>query len=72
MPTDPKEQRPYSAYLRYGGFAFQLLGGIGLGGWVGHEMDRFFEFKFPVFLLSFIVLILSGMLYQISRKFNQE
>ena len=72
IPTDPKEQQPSNAYLRYGGFAFQLLGGIGVGAWVGYRIDRFLDLKFPLFLLLFIVLILSGMLYQISKKLNQE
>ena len=31
-PSGP--QKPDNAYLRYGNFAFQLLGGIGLGGWM--------------------------------------
>ena len=72
MPTDPKGQPPYSNYLRYSGFAFQLLGGIGLGAWVGFKLDKYFGLKFPLFLLLFIVVILAGMLYQISKRFNKD
>lgn len=68
--TDPKPSS--NAYLRFGGFAFQLLGGIGLAGWLGHLIDRYFEFGFPVFMLLFILVVFSGMLYQMYRKLNEE
>lgn len=68
--TEPK--RPYNSYVKYSGFAFQLLGGLGFGGWAGHELDLILGFEFPVFMLSFILVILSGMLYQMYRKLNQD
>jgi hypothetical protein len=58
--------------LRFGGFAFQLLGGIGLSGWLGHKLDQYLQLKFPVFLLLFAILVFAGMLYQMSRKLNEE
>ncbi|MDZ4715561.1 MAG: AtpZ/AtpI family protein [Cytophagales bacterium] len=70
IPTGQK--RPSNSYLRFGGFAFQLLGGIGLGAWVGHRLDLYLELKFPVFLLLFVLSILSGMLYQMYRKLNEN
>jgi hypothetical protein len=69
-PTDPKQ--PSNSYLRFGGFAFQLLGGIGVAGWLGHQIDRYFSFEFPAFMLLFIMIVFSGMLYQMYRKLNQE
>lgn len=71
-PTGPKEQRPYNSYVRYSGFAFQLLGGIGLSGWAGYKLDQYLGLKFPAFLLSFVLLAFAGMLYQMYRKLNQE
>ncbi len=68
--SDPKP--PYNAFLRYSGFAFQLLGGISAAGWLGYQLDRYFGLGFPAFMLLFMVLALSGMLYQVYRRFNEE
>jgi F0F1-type ATP synthase assembly protein I len=73
MPPTPTGQKPpYNAFLKYSGFAFQLLGGIGLAGWLGYLLDRYLVLGFPVFMLLFIVMALAGMLYQMSRKLNEE
>ena len=70
-PTGPKEPRPSNAYLAYGGFALQLLGAMGLAGWVGHRLDVYFALGFPVFLLSFVLAVFAGMLYQANRRLNK-
>lgn len=70
IPSDPKPRS--NSYLRFGGFAFQLLGGIGLGAWAGHQLDLYFTLGFPIFMLLFILLILGGMMYQMYKKLNQD
>jgi hypothetical protein len=73
MPPTPSGQKPpYNSFLKYSGFAFQLLGGIGLAGWLGYQLDQYLVLGFPTFMLSFIVMALAGMLYQMSRKLNEE
>ncbi len=69
-PSDPKQ--PSNSYLRYSGFAFQLLAGIGFGGWIGHRLDLYLNLQFPVFLLLFVLLVLTGMLYVIYKNLNQD
>lgn len=69
-PTDPKP--PSNSFLRFSGFAFQLLSGIGVAGWLGYRLDRYLELGFPAFMLIFIVAAFSGMLYQAYRKLNQD
>ena len=49
-----------------------MLGGIGLAGWLGYLLDQYLALSFPVFMLLFIVIALAGMLYQMSRKLNEE
>lgn len=71
-PTGPKRQGPFNSFLRYSSFGLQLLGGIGLAGWAGHRLDVYLKFSFPVFLLSFTLIILTGMLYQMNKQFNQD
>jgi hypothetical protein len=72
QPTPSGRKPPSNSYLRFGGFAFQLLGGIGIAGWLGHQLDLYFSLKFPAFLLLFILVVLSGMLYQINKKLNED
>ena len=69
-PSDPKP--PSNSYLRYSGFAFQLLGAIGVSGWLGYQLDIYLTLKFPLFLLLFVLLALTGMLYVIYKKLNQD
>ena len=64
-PTGPK---PTDSYLKYSGFALQLFGGIGLAGWVGYRLDKFLELRFPVFLLSFVLIVFGGMMYLVYKK----
>lgn len=72
MPTPTGQKPPSNAFLKYSGFAFQLLGGLGLAGWLGYLLDQYLAWGFPVFMLLFIILMLAGMLYQMSRKLNEE
>ncbi len=69
-PSDPKP--PYNSFLKYSGFAFQLLGGLGLAGWLGYLLDQYWHLGFPVFMLLFILMTLSGMLYQMYRQLNKD
>jgi hypothetical protein len=71
-PAPTGQKPPYNAFLKYSGFAFQLLGGIGLSGWLGYQLDLYLALSFPVFMLLFMVMALAGMLYQMSRKLNEE
>jgi F0F1-type ATP synthase assembly protein I len=70
--TPSGQQKPDNSYLRYSNFAFQLLGGIGLGGWLGYRLDRYLNLTFPVFLLLFVVGVLSAILYQMYKQLNSD
>lgn len=69
-PTDPKP--PYNSFVRYSGFAFQLLGGIGVAGWLGYQLDQLLGLSFPAFMMTFILLALAGMLYQMYQTLNKD
>lgn len=71
-PTEPKGQGPSNSFLKYGSFGLQLLGGIGLAAWAGHRLDLYLALTFPLFLLSFSLIVFSGMLYQMYRQLNQD
>jgi F0F1-type ATP synthase assembly protein I len=70
-PSGRKEPQRSESWLAYSGFAFQLLGGIGVAGWIGYKLDNYLSLHFPVFMLLFILLVFSGMIYQINRRLNQ-
>jgi F0F1-type ATP synthase assembly protein I len=62
---------PANNYLKYGGLAFQLLGGIGVSGWLGYLLDQYLDFRFPVFMLTFGFFFFVGMIYQLYRTINK-
>ena len=49
----------------------QLLLVIGVSSWVGLKLDRYLGFTFPVFLLSFMLLSFTGMIYKLYRSLNE-
>lgn len=71
-PNDPKKSRPYNSYLKYGNLTAQLFAAIGLAAWGGYKLDKYLGFKFPVFLLSFVLIVFSGMILQIYRSINKD
>ena len=64
----PTGQKPTDSFLKYSGFAFQLFGGIGLAAWAGYRLDKLLEFRYPVFLLSFVFIVFAGMMYQMYQN----
>ena len=71
-PTGRKVPGPYNSFLRYSSLGIQLLGAIGICGYAGYRLDLYLELRFPVFLLSFVLLVFAGMMYQIYKQINQE
>lgn len=71
-PSDNPKSKPYNSYLKYSGLAVQLLGAIGIFGWLGWLLDQYLEFKFPVFMLLFGFSGFAGMMVQVYRSINQD
>ena len=57
--------------LKYSGLAVQLLGAIGIFGWLGHLLDNYLSFKFPVFMLLLGFVAFAGMMVQLYRAVNK-
>lgn len=74
VSPDPSNQKskPYNNYLKYSGLGIQLLGGIGLLGWLGWLLDQYLEFRFPVFMLVFGFMGFIGMMVQLYRSINKD
>lgn len=68
-PTEPK---PSNSFLKYGNFALQLFAGMGIAGWLGYKLDQYLGLEFPVFLLTFLLLVFGGMLYQMNKNLKKD
>lgn len=65
-----KKQR--NAYLKYSGLAFQLLGSMGVFGWLGYELDQYLNLQFPAFMLFFGFLAFGAVLYQVYKSTKNQ
>jgi len=48
------------------------LAAIGVFGWLGYELDKYLNIKFPAFMLLFGLVAFAGMLYQVYRSINRD
>jgi ATP synthase protein I len=62
---------PQNNFLKYSGLGLQLLLVIGTCAWVGLKIDQYLGFKFPVFLMSLMLLSFIGMMYKLYRSLNE-
>lgn len=69
--SDQKNQKPSNNFLKYSSLGLQLVSGIGLAAWLGHWLDGKMQWKFPLFLLSFVFITFGGMIYQLYRSLNK-
>lgn len=69
-PSPSRKSSQYNTYLKYSGLAFQLLGGIGVFGWLGYLLDKHLN-SLPLFTLGLGFLAFGGMMYQIYRSINR-
>jgi F0F1-type ATP synthase assembly protein I len=65
----PKQE---NNFLKYSSLGIQLVATIGLAAYMGLKLDQYLNLKFPVFLLSFVLLSFAGMMYQLYRTLNKE
>lgn len=70
--SGPRKQKPYSNYLKYSSLAMQMVVTIGVAGWVGHKADLYFNFRFPAFLLTLVLLAFGGIMYKLYLSITKE
>jgi len=66
-----KEEDSPNNFLKYSNLGLQLLLVIGVSSWIGLKLDGYLGFKFPVFLLTFMLLSFAGMMYKLYRSLNE-
>ncbi len=67
-----KIKKGTNVYLKWSGLAFQLLGGIGVFGWLGYLLDQRLELKFPAFMLTFGFLAFGAIIYQVYKSVKDQ
>jgi len=63
-----KEEKSPNNFLKYSNLGLQLLMVIGVSCWLGLKIDEYLGFKFPVFLLTLMLLSFAGMIYRLYRS----
>ena len=63
MADDKSPQKPVNAYLRYSGIGFQLAATIGIGVFIGVELDKWLKNTKPWFTVSFAILFMVAAFY---------
>jgi hypothetical protein len=63
--STPKKKQPdeSNAYMRYATMGTQMLVIIGLGVFGGYKLDKWLEFKIPVFTLVLSLLSVAAAIY---------
>lgn len=67
-----KIKKGTNTYLKWSGLAFQLLGAIGVFGWLGYKLDQYLQLKFPVCMLSFGFLAFGAVMYQVYKSVKDQ
>jgi F0F1-type ATP synthase assembly protein I len=68
-PEHLKSKKKFDDFIRYSNLGFEMMIIIVLGTGAGIAIDRWFDFKFPIFTLVLMVLSVIGAIYQSIRKF---
>lgn len=58
--------------LRYAGLAMQFLISIGLGVFIGLEVDKWLKISFPLLVWLLPLLIIVGLLYNILKETSNK
>lgn len=70
-PSGQRKPSQFNSYLRYSGLAIQLVVTIGVAGWLGYMLDKYLEFRFPLFIILFTLGTFAGVIFQLYRSLNK-
>lgn len=67
-----EQKRPDNYFMRYSGMAFQLLGCIALGVWIGTKLDAWQQTSKPIYSIIFALIGTIGGLVAFIRSLPKE
>jgi hypothetical protein len=60
-----KKPKPPNSYLKYGSLAIQMAAIIAISAWAGMKIDEGLGLGFPAFMMLFILVAFTGMIYKL-------
>lgn len=72
MESNKSNKKRYSAYAKYSGLAIQMLLTIGGAIYVGWLLDRYLNFKFPLFMILFMLAATGGVFFMLYRSIQKD
>ena len=70
MNDAPK--KPVNDYMRYSGVGFQLAGAIGMGAFIGYELDKWQNTSQPYYTMGFTILFLIAGFYLVFKDLMKK
>jgi len=67
-----KGNKKVTSYLRYSGIGFQLAGTIGVGVFLGYELDKWFKTSGPYFTVALSLIFMVAGFYLAFRDFFKK
>ena len=67
-PSSQKEPKSYNTFLKYTSLGLQMVITLAIAGALGFWIDTSLKFEFPVFLLTFIMGALGGIIYLLIKN----
>jgi len=71
-PDKKKRGSQYSAYAKYSGLAIQMLLTIGGAIYLGWLLDSYLAFKFPLFMILFMLASTTGVFFMLYRAIQKD
>ena len=69
--SNKKKPKPYNSFLKYSGLGVQMTLTIAAFGAMGYWLDAKLGFRFPIFLMFFILVSLAGNIYILYRNLEK-
>jgi len=70
MPS-PAEKDP-AEWQRYAGMTIRFLVSIGLSVWMGFKLDKWLDWRIPVFIWLLPLLVITGLIISIIRDHSNK
>lgn len=67
-----KLKKGTNSYLRYSGIGFQIAGGIGLGVFIGYELDKWLKTSAPYFTIGCSLLFMVATFWLVFRDLLKD
>ncbi|HZL12185.1 MAG TPA: AtpZ/AtpI family protein [Prolixibacteraceae bacterium] len=64
-----KPKKKLADFIQYSSLAFEMIAIMGVGTWLGMNIDKWLDLSFPAFTLGLMILSVVGAIYYAVRKF---